>query len=171
MPAPEIQSETPASASGQSAIRAVHAAAFGRPDEADLVDALRAQGYAILSLVATIGGRVTGHILFSRMWIKTTAGLIPAISLAPVAVLPEYQRQGIGSRLIERGLEMLRERGEAIAIVLGHPDYYPKFGFSAAKAAPLLSPFPPEAFLAMELRAGALDGIEGRVIYPPPFGI
>jgi putative acetyltransferase len=88
-----------------------------------------------------------------------------------VAVCPDHQRKGIGSRLIQRGLELIRERGEEIVIVAGHPEYYPRFGFSAEKAAPLQSPFPSEAFMAMELRPGALQGMRGSVVYPPAFGI
>jgi putative acetyltransferase len=164
-----IRREDPGSADDHAAIRAVNAAAFGRFDEADLVDKLRPD--ALLSLVAVLEENIVGHILFSRMWIKTSSGLVSAVALAPVAVIPEHQRKGIGGLLIEHGLELLRARRESVVIVLGHPDYYPRFGFSAAKAKPLESPFPPEAFMAMELSAGALDGIQGTVIYPPAFGI
>lgn len=92
----------------RSAIRAVNTAAFGGQYEADLVDNLRADGHAILSLVAEVGAGIIGHILFSRMWIKTRAGLASAVALAPVAVLPEHQRNGTGGRLIRHGLELLR---------------------------------------------------------------
>jgi putative acetyltransferase len=105
------------------------------------------------------------------MWIDTPAGSIAAVALAPVAVLPEHQRRGIGGLLIRHGLELLRDRGERIVIVVGHPDYYPRFGFSPEKAKALKSPFPPEAFMAMELSTGALDGIHGTVVYPAAFGI
>jgi putative acetyltransferase len=152
-------------------IHRVHAAAFGRPDEADLVDRLRAGGHALISLVAECEGCVVGHILFSRMWIKTPRGSISAVALAPVAVLPEHQRKRIGDLLIRHGLESLRSCAEGIVIVLGHPAYYPKFSFSADKAKKLESPFPPEAFMALELCAGALDDVSGPVIYPPAFGI
>jgi putative acetyltransferase len=94
-----------------------------------------------------------------------------AVALAPVAVLPERQRKGIGSLLIRHGLELLRARGESIVIVLGHPGYYPRFGFSTDAAGSLESSFPREAFMAMELRPGALDRIRGSVVYPPAFGI
>ena len=91
--------------------------------------------------------------------------------MAPISVLPEHQRQGIGGRLIRYGLDLLRNRGEHIVIVLGHPGYYPRFGFSCEKARALESPFPPDAFMAMELNPGALDGVSGRVRYPAAFGL
>ncbi|HWF09126.1 MAG TPA: N-acetyltransferase [Bryobacteraceae bacterium] len=166
-----IRPEDPGNADERTAIHAVNEAAFGGPDEADLVDALRAGEYALVSLVAVIGGKMTGHILFSRMWIDTSSARVSAVALAPVAVLPADQRKGIGGMLIRRGLELLRDRGERIVIVLGHPDYYPRFGFSTVKARLLASPFPAEAVMAMELSPGALDGVKGPVIYPPPFGI
>lgn len=166
-----IRIEDPDSQDDRDGIRSVNAAAFGRVDEADLVDKLRAGAHALISLVAVLDRSVVGHIMFNRMWIKTPAGLVSAVSLAPVAVLPEHQRQGIGGLLIQHGLELLRTRGESIVIVLGHPEYYLRFGFSTAKAKLLESPFPPEAFMAMELSPGALDGIQGEVIYPPAFGL
>jgi len=95
----------------------------------------------------------------------------PKYTLAPVAVLPEHQRRGVGGRLIRYGLELLRARGEKITLVVGHPDYYPRFGFSTQKARSLESPFPAEAFMAIELSAGALDGVQGSVVYPAAFGI
>jgi len=149
----------------------VNIAAFNSAAEADLVAALREGSHALISLVAVIGGRVGGHIMFSRMWIETESRLLPAVALAPVAVLPEYQRQGIGSSLIENGLAVLREQNEEIVLVLGHPEYYARFGLSTAKAASLISPFPPHAYMALELRDGALKDVRGRVVYPPPFGV
>ena len=156
----------------RSAIRAINEAAFGGPDEADLVDKLRDDGHALISLVAELDAGLVGHILFSRMWIRSQTGvLVSAVTLAPVAVLPEHQRRGIGGRLVRYGLELLRGRGEKIAIVVGHPDYYPRFGFSTEKAQSLESPFPAEAFMAIELNTGALDGVQGSVVYPAAFGI
>ena len=166
-----IRAEDPASPDDRADVRAVNIAAFGRVDEADLVDGLRGDEHALISLVAELDGRIVGHVLFSRMWIKTPAGLASAVSLAPVAVLPEHQNKGIGTRLIQHGLELIKERGEKIVIVAGHPGYYPRFGFSSEKARLLESPFPPEAFMAMELCPGALNGVQGPVIYPPVFGI
>jgi len=152
------------------AIRSINEDAFGRPDEAGLIERLRSEGVVLASLIAEMQDRTVGHILFSRMWIDTMAGAVPAVALAPMAVLVEYQRQGIGQQLVQHGLDLLRGQREQIVIVLGHPDYYPRFGFSVEKARCLESPFPPEAFMAMELVPGALAGIQGKVRYPNVFG-
>jgi putative acetyltransferase len=169
MKPPTIRAETDAD---QAAVRRVNQLAFGQDDEAGIVDALRHGGHARLSLVAEVGGAVVGHILFSDLPILTDGGTIPALSLAPMAVLPEHQKQGIGSALIRRGLEACQAQGHRIVVVLGHPHFYPRFGFSAEMARPLLSPFGGrEAWMALELVPGALEGITGWVRYPPPFGI
>ena len=166
-----VRSEDTEDTKERSAIRSIDEAAFGRRYEADLVDGLCTEGAVLVSLVAELDTRIVGHILFSRMLIETTGGSCPAAALAPMAVLPGLQRRGIGARLIRHGLDLLTRRGERIVIVLGHPDYYPRFGFSSEKARHLESPFPPEAFMAMELRSGALDGIRGSVRYPIAFGL
>jgi putative acetyltransferase len=153
------------------AIRSINEAAFGGPDETALVENLRSEGAVLLSLVAELDHQIVGHILFSRMSIETASGPVPAVALAPVAVLPDHQRQGIGRRLIRDALKLLRERGERIVIVLGHPEYYRQFGFSTEKTQSLQSPFPPEAYLAIELVEGALEGIRGKVRYAAAFGL
>ena len=152
-------------------IRQVNEAAFGGAEEADLIGSLRREGVVLLSLVAALDGRIVGHILFSRMSIDTPSGTAAAVALAPLAVLPRYQRQGIGGKLIREGVDQLRGLGERLVIVVGHPDYYPRFGFSTATARSLESPFPPDAFMALQLMPGVLDGIQGRVRYPRAFGL
>ncbi|MGD1092760.1 MAG: N-acetyltransferase [Bryobacteraceae bacterium] len=152
-------------------VRKVNEAAFRRSDEADLIDRLRAEGAVLLSLVAELDSQIIGHILFSRMTVETAQGPVDAVSLAPMAVLPDHQGRQIGSHLIRHGLAQLRDWGERIVIVLGHAHYYPRFGFSSEKARNLASPFPPEAFMALELSDGALAGIHGAVRYPSAFGL
>ena len=151
------------------AIRRVNRLAFGGDLEVRLVDALRDGGWLRLSLVAERDAEIVGHILFSELPIETSQGTLPALSLAPVAVLPEHQKQGIGSELIRQGLVNCRLASYPIVIVVGHPEYYPRFGFSAELARPLESPYAGEAFMALELVPGALRGVCGRVAYPPPF--
>ncbi|MEX0675837.1 MAG: N-acetyltransferase [Pirellulales bacterium] len=152
------------------AISRVNRLAFGRQDEARLAERLREGGWARISLVAQLDAQIVGHLLFSHLPIVTPAGTICALALAPLAVLPEHQSQGIGSELVGRGLDICRRQGHTIVIVLGHPHYYPRFGFSAELARPLESPYAGESFMALELIPGALEGVSGRVEYPPPFG-
>lgn len=152
-----------------AAIREVVAAAFGQDAETRLVDALRDQGYSRVALVAEAGGNVVGYALFSDLPIETASGTLAALALAPMAVLPGCQRRGIGSRLIREGLRLAAERGHRIVVVLGHRDYYPRFGFSVELARPLASPYAGDSFMALELVTGALAGVRGEVRYPPPF--
>lgn len=154
-----------------AAIRSVNVAAFQQNDEADLVDALRTDGDVILSLVAEEGSNIVGHILFSRMQIVSESATTEAVALAPMAVLPEKQSQGIGSKLIEKGIELLKKDGHRIVIVLGHPKYYPRFGFLPKLTEKLQAPFSGDTFMAMELVSHALRGIEGKVAYPKAFGL
>ena len=152
-------------------VRMVNESAFGRRDEADLVDRLREEGAVLLSLLAEDDHHIIGHVLFSSMSVETAQGPVAAVSLAPIAVLPDHQGRKVGSRLVRHGLAVLRDRGERIVIVLGHKEYFPRFGFSAEKARCLVSPFPPESFMALELSNGALAGIEGAVRYPAAFAL
>jgi putative acetyltransferase len=163
-----VRAETP---DDREAIREVHRQAFGQEDEARLVDALRGGGCARLSLVAQEGGRVVGHVLFSDLPVVTPAGTLHALALAPLAVLPARQRQGIGSRLVRDGLRACAAAGHRVVVVLGHPDYYPRFGFSARLAERLQAPFSGPSFMALELVPGALADVTGEVRYPPPFGL
>jgi putative acetyltransferase len=152
-------------------IRKLNEAAFGRSDEAGLIDRLRVEEAVLLSLVAEVDGQIIGHILFSRMTVEAAQGSVAAVSLAPMAVLPDHQGRQVGSQLVRHGLAQLRARGERIVIVLGHTHYYPRFGFSSEKARCLASPFPAGAFMALELSDGALEGIHGAVRYPAAFGL
>ncbi len=159
----------PEQAGDQEVIREVNRLAFGRDAEARLVDALRAGEYNRVSLVAAVGEQVIGHILFSDLPIVTVDGIVAALALAPMAVNPARQRQGIGSLLVQEGLRACAAAGHRIVVVLGHPDYYPRFGFSAKLAESLKAPFSGPAFMALELVPGALEGVAGEVCYSPPF--
>jgi putative acetyltransferase len=162
-----IRAET---AADLDAIRHVNRLAFGQHEEAQLVDALREGGFVRLSLVAEQASQVVGHILFSDLPIITVAGTVSALALAPMAVLPEFQKQGIGSALVRRGLDECRRQGHRIVAVVGHPHFYPRFGFSSELASALASPFGGgHSWMAVELVPGALAGVAGRVEYPPPF--
>jgi putative acetyltransferase len=166
----QVRCETPAD---HDAIREVNRQAFGRPNEARLVDAIRQTAAFIhdLSLVAVRDGRVVGHALFSRVTVEGEGQPAELLALAPVAVLPECQRRGVGRQLIGVGLACAAMLGHAAVVVVGHPAYYPRFGFTSARAFGLEAPFPvaDEAFLALPLRPGALDGVRGLVIYPAAF--
>mgnify|MGYP001248641355 CR=1 FL=1 len=145
-------------------IRRVTEAAFGGAREADLVEALRAGGHMALSLLALDASEVIGHALFSPLVSPASA-----LALAPVSVAPDRQREGIGSRLIRFGLEMMREDGWEAVFVLGDPAYYGRFGFRREMAAPFETAYPREYFMALELRPGVLAGMGGAVVYPAPF--
>jgi putative acetyltransferase len=155
----------------EGGVRVVNEAAFGRSAEADLVDRLRHEGGVLASFVAERERGIVGHILFSRTLIDAADGPVPSVALAPLAVLPANQRRGVGSKLILFGLDWLRTRGERSVLVLGHPQYYLRFGFSNDRARLLTTPFPADAFMALELVPGALNGIRGGVRYHTAFGL
>lgn len=151
-------------------IREVNTQTFNTPREADLVDVLREAGKIVVSLVAEADRRIIGHILFSAVTVEGSA--LKILGLAPMAVLPKYQRHGIGTALIHDGLAECRALGFDAVVVLGHPDYYAKFGFAPASGfglAPQWEGIPDEAFMAMELREGALNGMRGIVRYADEF--
>jgi len=152
-------------------IRYLNEQAFGRPAEAQLVDTLRARGNIILSLVGVRNDHVVGHILFSPVTVETERGALPVAGLAPMAIMPTLQRQGIGSLLVTAGLDVCREAGLAGVVVLGHPDYYPRFGFVPASDYGIQSEYavPEGVFMAIELRAGVLRGHAGLAKYAPEF--
>jgi len=155
-----------------AAIRRVNEAAFGRASEADLVDALRAHGRVSRSLVAERAGVIVGHILFSPMRIDSGRTSTAAIGLAPMAVLPAHQRAGIGSLLVRTGLAECRHAGHGCVVVLGHPEYYPRFGFVRASRHGLAweHSAPDEAFMVLPLREDAIAAGGGVVRYAPEFG-
>lgn len=156
-----------------SAIFEVHLQAFAQDGESRLVDALRDDGNINpeLSLVAVHGNRIIGHILFCPITIISGTIETPALALAPLGVHQDYQCMGIGAALIEAGLEECRRLGHRIVIVVGHPGYYPRFGFTSAKECGITPPFPcpDDVFMALSLKPNALDGIGGMVRYPVAF--
>ena len=153
------------------AIYQVNQLAFDRENEARLVDKLREENAVTLSLVAILDGKIVGHILFSPVTITNADFQWQAVGLGPMAVLPYYQNQHIGSALIRSGLDELRDLGHDVVIVLGHPEYYPRFGFKPSK------PFgiqweinvPDEVFMVAELREESLNGRKGIVRYHSAF--
>jgi len=163
-----FRKEGPEDAAG---IRLVNEEAFGRPEEANLVEALRRRGACRVSLVALDDEQVIGHILFTPVTIEGMKPRPDAVGLAPLAVLPSYQRRGIGANLIRLGLEECRKAGCEIAVVLGHPDYYPCFGFQPADLFGIRCEYdcPAEAFMVMPLTDGVLPGSGGTVRYLPEF--
>jgi putative acetyltransferase len=161
----------PESVQDHAAVAGVNHAAFGGQVEAKLVERLRGDGLVIVSLVAVDdSGQVAGHILFSPVAVVAATGEIQVASLAPMAVLPSHQRRGIGSMLVEHGIEACRRYGYDAIIVVGHPAYYPRFGFSHALVARLQNPFAADdAFMGLELVRGSLSGVEGKIVYPSAF--
>jgi putative acetyltransferase len=155
----------------KAAIRHVNEAAFGGVVEADTVEKLRSRQAFTLSLVAICDDKVVGHILFSPITIESESRSFAAVGLGPMAILPSYQKTGIGSQLVRTGLEECKRLGHEIVIVLGHPDYYPRFGFVPASMYGIKweHDAPDEAFMILELRRGSLEGRHGTVRYQPEF--
>ncbi len=150
-------------------IRAVHETAFPTASEARLVEALRAAGRLCLSLVAVADGQIVGHIAFSPV---TVAGAAEGVGLAPVAVLPAWQRRGIGGQLIRAGLAVCQRSGFGFVVVLGAPHYYRRFGFAPAEQWGLRDEYGSgAAFQAIELRPGAIPLGAGQVQYAPEFAM
>ena len=154
----------------REAIRRVNELAFAGPSEADLVDALRGSGAWVpeLSLVADDGTGIVGHALFSLVRLDSGTELL---SLGPMAVAPDRQRGGVGTALIQDGLERARRTKYPLVVVLGHPEYYPRFGFQMARSLGIGTPFeaPDEAWMALPLPAYE-KGLRGTVQYPPAWG-
>jgi HAD superfamily hydrolase (TIGR01509 family) len=163
----DIRQETPQDIPG---IRMVEQRAFQRTAEADLVDLCRQRGKVILSLVAMRAGGVSGHILFTPVTLEPRQDTLRGLGLGPIAVLPECQRTGIGSRLMCAGLELCRRQGYDFIVVLGDPLYYARFGFKPARGFGLSSDYGDgDEFQVMELRPGGLEGASGRIKYLPEF--
>ena len=155
-----------------SQVRQVNERAFGQPVEAGLVDKLRQACPDSLSLVAEEDDVVVGHILFTPVRIESAERRVVGMGLAPMAVLPDRQRQGIGSKLVRQGLDILRERGCPFVVVVGHPDYYPRFGFEPASVHGLRSQWegvPDEAFMVLAFEADAMTGVSGVARYREEF--
>lgn len=156
----------PAGPADRAAIRVVEERAFGQPDEANLVERLVADGDVVLELVAERGGDILGHVLFSRIDVVTGEWSTPAVSLAPLAVDPDHQREGIGTELVREGHLRLMAQGESLSIVLGDPAYYGRLGYSHDRAAGFESRWQGEA-----LQAIAFDDAPqtGRLVWPRAF--
>lgn len=153
-----------------AAIHRVNAAAFATEAEANLVDALREQGAVLLSLVAEVQGEVVGHILFSPVTLASSSRLKLA-GLAPMAVLPRWQNRGIGSALVREGIERCRQLDVDAIVVLGHPEYYPRFGFVPTVKYHIRSEYdvPDEVFMLQELKTGRLPAKGGVIRFHPAF--
>lgn len=160
----------------RQAIFNINLQAFNSNTEPELVDRLRDSDWFIpdLSLAAEQNGVLVGHALFTRLTSRRENGDIAiVISLGPVAVLPELQNQGIGSKLIREGLKKCAALGYGAVVLVGHPEYYPRFGFVPAGAQGFTLPLeaPDEAFMVAELISGELDKVRGTIEYPPEWGL
>ncbi|MDH3671751.1 MAG: N-acetyltransferase [Gammaproteobacteria bacterium] len=164
-----IRAERPAD---KDAIERIHLEAFSTEVEAKLVDALRETGEHLISLLAEDGHEPVGHILFSPVTLTGDEGDLRIMGLAPMAVLPSHQRRGIGMRLVERGLKRCQQDGCDAVVVLGHTDYYPRFGFCPADEYSISCEYdvPPGAFMIKELKAACLKGRQGMIKYDAAFG-
>jgi putative acetyltransferase len=152
-------------------IQKVNELAFGRTNQAELVKRLRDGGAVTLSLVALKDEQVIGHILFSPVTIVSGESSFEGVGLAPMAVLPVYQKQGVGSELIRQGIKELKDAGHPVVVVLGHPHYYPRFGFVPASRYGISCEYdvPDEAFMALVLDEKAFDGVRGKVKFHQEF--
>ena len=148
------------------AISEVHRAAFEGPAEANLVLELRAEALALASHVGLEGEQVVAHALYSRMHVDTPDGPVPVVALGPIGVVPERQRQGLGGAVIRAGLAAIRASGERLILVLGHPAYYPRFGFDAAVGKRISAPWSGPPWMGMDLQG---EPIKGRARYPEPW--
>ncbi len=144
-------------------------AAFGGDGEVALIETLRREGEMVCEFVAATPSEVVGHIAFSRLSMQSGGKGLRAVALAPLAVAPAHQRSGVGKTLTRFALSALREAEEEVVVVLGHPNYYRALGFSALLAKLLDAPYSGDAFMALELRAGALAGARWKITYARAF--
>jgi len=151
-----------------AAVREVNRRAFGQDQESNIVDALRTNGAALLSLVATVNGQVAGHIMYSPL---TVAENVLGVALGPMAVVPEYQRQGIGTQLIEAGNRKIKDAGYPFIIVVGHAEYYPRFGFRPANEYGIRCEWdvPDDVFMLLVLDQAKMEGVSGLAKYRHEF--
>ncbi len=156
----------------EQAIYEVNASAFHRTEESELVDELRKHCYGLLSVVAVNQGKIVGHILFSPVLVHGDHGIAWGMGLGPMAVLPDYQRRGIGSRLVKDSVTRLRDAKCPFLVVLGHPQYYPRFGFKPASCYGIECEWavPDEAFMVRVLDPTRMKGVKGIARYRPEFG-
>lgn len=155
----------------ESAIREVHCSAFPSALEAELVDALRRGGNAVISRVAEVDGTIVGHVVFSPVTVVGGGAAARGLGLAPLAVVPALQRRGVGSLLVREGIRACRESGWAFVVVLGAPAYYERFGFERASRLGLGNEYGvDDEFMVVELAPGSLRGARGVVVYGPEFG-
>lgn len=159
----------PEAGDASEAIRAVHLAAFPTSAEADLVARLHQDRDSEISLVADQAGEIVGHLMLSRMTVSADSQACRALGLGPVGVLPGAQGSGIGSALIRSALGIAGTLGEELVFVLGEPEYYARFGFSAKAAAPFASPYAGPYFMALWLRPNAAPLVAGKADYAPAF--
>lgn len=156
----------------EEAVRLLNELAFGGPAEGRIVDCIRRSCEENISLVAEEDGEIVGHILFSPVFIESDGGRIGGMGLGPMAVLPERQGRGIGSMLVRAGLELLIERNCPFAVVLGHPEFYPRFGFEPASRYGTYAPWdgvPDEAFMLLIFDERAMTGVSGVARYRHEF--
>ncbi len=153
-------------------VLALNRLAFNGEEEARIIEALSRDDLVVLSLVATEGAKVAGHILFSRLEVAVDGRPVKAVSLAPMAVLSDRQNKGIGLTLVRRGLNLLAARGFEAVLVVGHTAFYPRFGFSPETVRHIACPFHGlDAFMGLELKPGALAGESGVCRYPAAFAL
>jgi putative acetyltransferase len=164
--APTIRLET---ASDKEAVFHVNQTAFPDEDVEGLVDELRGNGNLTLSLVAELDGEVVGYVGFSPVWLEPAPADVKALQLSPLGVLPQYQRRGIGGALVLAGVECCRPAGVDAVFLLGHPEYYPRFGFRPARELGVHYQDDRDAFMGIELRPGALRGVNAKLALSDEF--